>query len=247
MCGQVALQQRQHGFGLRVTEAGVELHHLRPLRGQHQPGVQHAAKEDAFGPQTCQGALYHLAPDGLQVLGAYRKGADDAHAAGHGAGVTLANRLVVLAGRSQGEALAVGQRQHRDFLPGHEFLNHHGCVLLLEDGVQRRLGLLTGLRDGHTLAGPQPRVLDDGGQRLGVQVGQRRFQRLEGLVRGGGHAVAHHKGLAPGLVAFYLRGGAAGTEGGNPGGLQVVGQALRQVGFRTDNDQLGPALLRQGH
>ncbi len=49
--GQVTFDAGQDDLGLRIAEADVELEDLRARRGQHQPGVEHAAVVDAPGPQ----------------------------------------------------------------------------------------------------------------------------------------------------------------------------------------------------
>ena len=41
---QVGLEPHQHDLGFRVAEPDVELEDLRPLVGEHQPGVEDAAK-----------------------------------------------------------------------------------------------------------------------------------------------------------------------------------------------------------
>ena len=41
-CEQVRLQAQHQHLAFRITETHIELDQLRPLRGQHEPGEQHA-------------------------------------------------------------------------------------------------------------------------------------------------------------------------------------------------------------
>ena len=54
-------QPRQHGLGLRVAEAHVELEHLRAVRGQHQAGVEDAVERRAAARQLVEDRLVDLA------------------------------------------------------------------------------------------------------------------------------------------------------------------------------------------
>ena len=61
---QVGAQPRQHGLRLGVAEADVELEHPRPLRPDHQPGVEDAGKGDPAppSPRPPAGARWRRSP-----------------------------------------------------------------------------------------------------------------------------------------------------------------------------------------
>ena len=67
---QVGAQARQHGLRLGVAEAAVELEHLRPVGGHHQPRVEHAVVRRAAPSQLVDDRLVHRARQHLGVLGA---------------------------------------------------------------------------------------------------------------------------------------------------------------------------------
>ena len=48
---QIARDTRQHGLGLRVAEARVELQHVEAARAEHQARVEHALVDDAAALQ----------------------------------------------------------------------------------------------------------------------------------------------------------------------------------------------------
>ena len=54
---QVAAQPRQHRLRLGIAEAHVELEHLRPRGGQHQPGVEDAVERRAAARQLVDDRL----------------------------------------------------------------------------------------------------------------------------------------------------------------------------------------------
>src|SRR5690606_19112105 len=97
---QGGFQAQHHRLGLRVAEAAVELDDFR-LAGlvDHQPGVEEAGVDVAFGRHAAHGRVDHLVHHALvHVRGDDRSRRVGAHATGVGAGVAVADALVILAG-----------------------------------------------------------------------------------------------------------------------------------------------------
>ncbi len=175
---QVAAQARQHGLRLRVAEADVELEHLRPLGGEHEPGVEHAVERRALALEL----LHHGLEDAhADVLDPRRVDVLDrrirAHAARVGAGVALADALVVARRRERERGLAVAQREQRQLGALEELLDDDRDVaeaLVLEHLGQRRAGLVLALGDHDALAGGEAVGLDHRGVARRSRPGRRR-------------------------------------------------------------------------
>ena len=124
---QILVEPQQDGLGFGIAEPDVELDQLRSRRGQHQAGEQHALERRAARLHPGQRRLDDLAHDaGLERRRHGRSRRDGAHAAGVGAGVAVADPLVVLAEPSGSGLHAVAQGEERDFLALEELLDHHG-------------------------------------------------------------------------------------------------------------------------
>ena len=57
---KITTQARDNHLTFRVPKAHVVLNHLEPLRGQHEPGVQHPAVVNSPCSQFCQRGLDEL-------------------------------------------------------------------------------------------------------------------------------------------------------------------------------------------
>ncbi len=153
--GQRRLQQREHDLGLRVAEAGVELDHPRPPRGQRQPDVEQPGERRAprgqLGQRRPDHGRQHVVdqPGRRPVQRRVRP-----HAAGVGAGVAVADPLEVLRRQQRPHRRPVGQAEQRDLRAVQELLDHHGPAGL---GVRQRGRPVGGHH--HALAGGQPVVL----------------------------------------------------------------------------------------
>ncbi len=121
---QVAIEANQDGLGFRIAEAGVEFEHLRPARGHHEAAVEHAGEGRIFLGHACDGGLGNVAQNPLRHGGIEQRiGGVDAHAAGVGAGVALADALVVLRGNERRHVLAVAEAEEADLVAFEEFFD----------------------------------------------------------------------------------------------------------------------------
>jgi hypothetical protein len=84
-------------MGFRVTEAAVELKHLRPARREHESGIEQTAIGSFILPQGVDDGDENVALDQVQGLVVEeRRRAVGAHAAGVGALVVIEQSLVIL-------------------------------------------------------------------------------------------------------------------------------------------------------
>ena len=119
-------QARQDRLRLGIAQADVELEQPRPLRGQHQPGVEEAAQGCPARGHQCQHRPVHRVEDGQRIrLGQVVERRVRAHPAGVGAGVALTHALVILRAAEGHDDRPVGEREEARFLAGHELLDHH--------------------------------------------------------------------------------------------------------------------------
>ncbi|GGB49513.1 hypothetical protein GCM10011505_33270 [Tistrella bauzanensis] len=123
--GQIAPQPGHQHLGFRVAEADIVFHQLRALGCEDQAGIEHADEGPALGRHGVDRGLHDLAhrPFGKVGRHAGRRGIGT-HAAGIGAGIALADPLVVLGRAQQDGGGAVRQREQAGFLALHEFLDH---------------------------------------------------------------------------------------------------------------------------
>ena len=156
---EVAAEQGQDGLGLGVAEADVVLDEARPIGGQHQAGVEDADVRDAGGGEVIEDRLDER---GHQLVGRVRDRCRrvGAHSPGVGAGVALADALVVLGQRERDRHASVAQGQQRALGAGHPLLEHERLadVTGRADG---RFGLGVVGRHRDALAAGQPVELDD--------------------------------------------------------------------------------------
>ncbi len=155
---QRRLQPGQHHLRLRVAEAGVELDHPEPARGQRQPGVEQAGERRAAAAPSRRRSAAAPAP------ARRRPGPGGAHGSGEYAPMPPVfgpvspspTRLKSCAGCSGTTVVAVGDREERHLRAVEVLLDHHP---LAGGGVRQRLVAVVGHDDA--LAGGEPVVLDD--------------------------------------------------------------------------------------
>ena len=95
---QVALEPQHQHLAFRIAEAGVIFDQLGPVGGQHQPGIEHARIGRARGRQRLARSARRSrrSPRASSSGVSTRRRAVGAHAAGVGAGVAVADALVIL-------------------------------------------------------------------------------------------------------------------------------------------------------
>ena len=95
--GEVAFDARHDRLAFGIAEADIIFDQLGAVGGQHQPGIEHAAKRRSGLGHGARGRLDDLAHrPRFELGGEHRGGRIGAHAAGVGAGIALADALVVL-------------------------------------------------------------------------------------------------------------------------------------------------------
>ena len=255
----VGLQAQHDGLGLRVAHTAVVLNHhwgvRRRILGVDESEEYEALVVDALGGQSfycwADDAVFHLLHP---LLVGKRHWRNRAHAAGIQPCVVFAYPLVVLGLRQYLIVASVGEHKHRALNAAEELLDDHasrsiaelarmperGCSLRCGVGghskhiLQLTLGLVERGNDEHSLAGAEAVGLQ---HIRGLQGFQKRHALLqgvgsEGLVAGGGYAMALHEGLGKVFRPFKNGTGLRRTDDGNGGregvGLQVVVDALHQ-------------------
>src|SRR5690606_37398764 len=124
---EVGAQPHHHRLGFRIAKADVELDDLRCTGGvDHQSGVEETGERHAVRRHPAHGGLDHLAHDPrVHLRRHHRRRGVGAHAAGIGAGVAIADALVVLAGGHWQRGGAVDDGDEAGLLAVEEFLDHH--------------------------------------------------------------------------------------------------------------------------
>ena len=236
---EVAAQQPDHRLRLGIPETAVELEHLQPVVGDHEPGVKQPAVGRAREAQRGQGRPDDLlAGSGDQIIVGVGRRRHRSHAAGVGAAVAVTEPLVVLGGRQHREPLAVAERHHRHLSARKPLLQQDLLASRSEpSGHQHRLhrggGRLLGVGDDHALARGQARRLHHRHVRPGPQMRQSRASVAEHRGGRGRDPVVDEEALAVGLGRLEAGARPAGAEGGDPGSLQRVHQALGQRRLRA--------------
>src|SRR5690606_12395833 len=241
---QAALQAQHDRLGLRVAKPAVEFDYLGCAGWiDHQAGIQEAGIDVAFGRHAANGWPDHLIHHPLVYrIGDDRGGGVGAHAAGVGAGVAVADPLVVLAGGHGQYVLPVDHDDEAGFLALQKLLDYHPRPGFAE-GVasqhvgDRGLGFLRGHGDDHALARRQAVGLDDDGGTLLAQVGQGRLDFGEVGVGGGGNGVAGEEILGEGLRAFHVGGAGGGAVTLEAALVEPTDHASHQRGFRPGDRQ----------
>ena len=245
----VALEERQDDFRLRVAEAGVELDDLDALRGLHQTAVQDAGERAAFGHHRLRGLAHDLLVGELAVfLRDERKARVGAHTARVRALVAVEGALVVLGKRHRIDALAVHEAQEGELGAGEEIFHHDPALaegLVQQHAGERGLRFFQILGDDYAFAGRQAVILEDGRERTGGDIGQRLVIIRKSLVGGRGDAVFLHQPLGELLGALDGRGSLRVAEHREACGAEGVRQAGRQRRLRPDDRQIHGVVDRE--
>ena len=171
-------------------------------------------------------------------------GGVDAHAAGVGAGVALADALVVLRGNKRRDVLAVAKAEEADLVAFKELLDHDLALRLAQQRAREQpLG---------GLSGDVARGADDDAFARGQPVGfdhDRRMKDFDGFfnfgrggadgVVGGGNVVALQKALGEALAGFQHGCGARGAEDAQAALLQRIDNAQRERQLGADDGEGG--------
>ena len=121
---KIAFEADQDGLSFRIAEAGVEFQHLRPARGHHKTAIEHAGEGSILRGHAVDGGLGDVVQNPLGHGGVEKRiGGVDAHAAGVGAGVALADALVILRGNERRHVLAVAEAEKADLVALEELLD----------------------------------------------------------------------------------------------------------------------------
>ena len=237
---EVGSEFRQHHFGFRIAEAGVELDDLRTVGSGDQTRIQNAGERCAFVGHGFDGRF----DDGLNggvdhILADLRHRAVGAHAAGVRALVLVVGALVILRNRHRPEVGAVHEAHQREFLSFEEvFDNHFGTgvteTVIDENIFQSGNGGFLIHRNGHAFARSQTVSLDHDRGTMFAHVGCGTVQVVEGLILCGRNVVTFHKLLGEILGALDLGGGLIRAERLDAGCGEIVDDAFDQRHFRTD-------------
>ena len=171
-------------------------------------------------------------------------GGVDAHAAGVGTGVALADALVVLRGHKRRHVLAVAQAEKADLVAFKELLDHYLALRLAQQRAREQtLGSLGGGvargADNDALARSQPVGFDH----------DRRMKDLDGFfdfgragadgVVGRGDVVAMQELLGEAFAGLEHGGGARGAKDAQAALLERVDNAERERQLRPDDGEAG--------
>mmetsp|Transcript_85350 Transcript_85350/g.238221 ORF Transcript_85350/g.238221 Transcript_85350/m.238221 type:complete len:505 (-) Transcript_85350:2076-3590(-) len=253
---EVAIQQRDDGLRLRVTEAAIELDDDGAFGRQHQPGEKAAHKRLALGLEPVDGRLQHLLRDPLQHGRVdNRRRCESAHATSVGSLVAIESTFVVLRRRQHRDVRAIGKRKHRAFgalqaLFEHDLLASRPHRTALQEVADGYLGFDLVLGDDHALPCREPAGLDDDVELGGVHVVQSGLQltsAAEGLVLRCGDTMPLHEGLGEGFRGFDLSRRLRRPKHTNALGAQGVRDAVGEQLFRTDDHQPDVLLLAEVH
>ena len=172
-------QSRQDGLGLGIAEARVALEQDRPVRGEHQAGVQRATER---GPAASQ-----LGEDRFVDRGEQRRGplvgqvldrTEGAHATRVRALVAVAESLVIAGDGQADRPPAIAQGDEARLASDQPLLDDDDRTRLREQPLDDTGRLDRVVADGHALAGGQSIRLDDAAR---PAVRQRRRERDRGL------------------------------------------------------------------
>ena len=131
---QIGFQPHQQRLALGIAEADVVFQHLRALLGDHQAGVENAAKRPPGTLHRVDRGHQDVLLDPVQhIVGDQRGRAVGAHAAGVRAGVAVVGRFVILGRRERDDRPAVGDGQHAGLLAVEPLLDHQPVAGGAED------------------------------------------------------------------------------------------------------------------
>ena len=238
---------------LGIAEAGVELQHLRTARGHHQPAVEHAGEGRSFLGHAANGGLGNVVQNPLRHGGIEQLVSGvDAHAAGVGAGVALADALVVLGGNQRRHMLAVAQARKLISSPSRNSSMTTCCAASPSSvPVNSPCAASTAVcRDGQMMT-PLPAASPSALTTMGA------MKKVDGLFhfgRGGadgevagGNVVALQELLGEALAGFKHGRGARGPKNPQAALLKSVHNAQRKRQLRPHDGQSGLLSLSQTH
>ena len=140
MLGETARERGEKHLSLGVSKARVEFEHTRrSIRKYHQARVQHAFVGGALRRNFAEHRLKDVGADSRQQLVA--GDADWAicpHPTGVRTGVAFAEPFVILRGREQYDAVAVGQAEDGQLFAVEELLNEQLLTCLAQRTAQHR-------------------------------------------------------------------------------------------------------------
>ena len=250
---QVGLEPRQHRLRLGVAEAAVELEHLGPGGGQHQPGVEDAVEgRPAAAPSARRsaGGRSRRSPATRRVVEAGHRASSCPCRRCSARGRRRRSACSPAPARAATHVLAVAERQQRELLAVEELLEHDlgGAEAPLdEEGLDRlaRLGLVGA--DDHALARGQPVGLEH--RRVGDA-----GELLERLARGCAAPRAPAVGTPASAISSLAwtfepssrAASARGPEGRHAGGLERVDEPVDQRRLGPDDDQVAALAVGGG-
>ena len=247
---EIALEPHHQHLALGIAEARVVFDQLRPLRGQHQPGIEHARIGHALIRQRLDGRRDDLCQDfAFEDRGQHARRAIGAHAAGVRAGIAIADALVILRRAEGHDRRSIGQREEARFLALEEFLDHGFgpgvSEAAREDLAHGVFGFGHGHGDGHALARGKPVGLDHDRRAEPRECGHASSLAGDALIAGGGNIGARAEVLGEALAAFELGGLAARPEHREAGAAQRIAEAVDQRRLGPDHHQTDAVRLAE--
>jgi hypothetical protein len=250
---RLTAQAHHQHLTFRIAEADVELDQPGLIVLDHQPDEEHPligrAAPHHFGQNRAHDLVERLLRDSIRH---HRRGGIGPHAAGVGAGITLADALVILRGADGQGRLSVAENEERGFFSGHELLDHHlgpgRAEFAAEHVVECGKRLILGLGHDHALACGQTIGLDHDRRALRLHVIARRRVVGEMAIggRGGTRRVADCLGETLGGLKSRRLGPRAKDQQTRL--AQPVGDACGQRGLGADDHEINRlGLAKPGH
>ncbi len=179
----------------------------------------------------------------MHRLGHHRRRRIGAHPAGIGAGIAVADPLVVLRRGQRQYVLAIDQREKAGFLAPEKLLDDdlgagRAEAARREHHVDRGMGLGEIGGDDDPLPRRQPVGLDDDRRALFGDVGLGRGGVGKAAIGGGRDALAGAQILHKALRAFECRRRRARAEGSDPLAFERIDQAGDKRRLGTDDDEI---------
>ena len=175
----------------------------------------------------------------FQFGGQHARRAVRAHPAGIGAGIAVADALVVLRRSERHHRRAVGQHEQADFLALEEFLDHRARRRGSANSVSTAPAASAIVIATVTpLPAARPSAFTTTGAPNSSSAGARLVERMHRAIAGGRDVRAVAQRLGERLRSFELRGRLARPEHREPGGAQIVGDPRDQRRFGPDHDQI---------
>ena len=239
---EIGFQAHQDRLGFGIAHAAVEFQGFdAAVLADHQSGVKEAGVRHAFERHALDGGVDDFADDlGVDARRDRRCRRVRTHAAGVGAGVAVADALVILAGGERQHVFAVDHDDEADLFAIEKFFDHDARASIAEfvvgeHVIDGRVRFFQRLGDDDTLACREAVGLDDDGCALFVHVGVRGGSVREGLECGSRYAVPRHEALGEILGGFELGSGLGGAEYPQPARAENIDDAGSQRRFGADD------------